>query len=196
MADEPDISTMTPQQATERLAQMKAAYDGAGPSENPTTAAEAGARLDVLRQDPQRSARLFAGDVQVRREFDHLTRLVASGDKLADALAGVEPPMNELTSGKELNARNLQSAVQDLRELGLGDQAIRDTLTDTASLSVEDVALAMEFKQQALGNEEFVRRYFRGDPEMVAAMTRANAIIINGAKKWAGRYPITSSTRR
>jgi hypothetical protein len=183
MADEPiDIMSLTPEQATAKLNEMTAAYRGALPSENPQTAAEAGARLAALGQDPAWSAKLFAGNAEANREFHRLSQMIANGDRTTDALAGIEPRVSELTSGKELNTRNLTTAVRDLREMGLDEDVIRMAIEGLpADTTPEQAAIikqaALERRREILGTPELRQRYLEKDPELVKNMA-ATAIAL------------------
>ena len=72
-----DTPNLTPEQATAKLAEMTAAYRGAPPSDKPTDAAGARARLNHLASDKAWVDKLNAGDVAARGEFKALTEQVA-----------------------------------------------------------------------------------------------------------------------
>jgi hypothetical protein len=86
MADEPqqEVFKMTPEQATARLEELSAAYRGPAPSDKPGTPAEASARLRQLTNDPNWRDGFLNGTVQMRREFQELTALAATGDHAPD----------------------------------------------------------------------------------------------------------------
>src|SRR5262245_66374738 len=114
----PEIFTLTPQQATERLQQM---HDALHPPPGPTPADAQGARqlLDQLVKDPTWGAALVRGDPEARRQFAHLTKLVADGDPVGDAIAGIVEPetssVSETTTAGQLPRRGLAQADPDFR---------------------------------------------------------------------------------
>jgi hypothetical protein len=178
-----DISTLTPEEAGAKLVEMKKAYDGPPPSATPATAVEAGARLDVLAKDPNFLNRLMAGNMETKAEFERLHELIVKGDRVGDVLAGLgSPPEFETTMAGELSTRNTIAAVEALREIGLREDQIRDTLTDTSNYSAEDVATALRAKSEMMGSEEFRARFLRADSEAVRMMATANHIIVQGVK--------------
>src|SRR5262245_55331032 len=123
----PEIFTLTPQQATERLQQM---HDALHPPPGPAPVDAQGARqlLDQLVKDPTWGAALVRGDPQARKQFADLTKLVADGDDVGDAIAGiVEPETSSLaqtTAAGQLPRREIAQAVADFRAAGLDDGSI------------------------------------------------------------------------
>jgi hypothetical protein len=186
MSDTPaptDISAMTPEQATAAL-EAKATALRPSSSATPGTAAEAAQRIDALAKDSGFFNRLMSGNVEARREFSNLTRLISEGDRAGDVLAGIaQVPEFEVTSGNQLNTHKTIVAVEALREVGLGETGISELLHDETSHSAADVATAARAKVEMLGSEEFRRRYLAGDPEARRMMLVANTILVGGIKK-------------
>ena len=83
----PDVSTMTPAEASGALAQMQADAHPPAPL-SPTTAAEATARLQTLTSNKEWGARLLAGHIEERQEWQRLTELAAGADEVKDATGG------------------------------------------------------------------------------------------------------------
>jgi hypothetical protein len=183
MTDETtDISTLTPEQAGAKLAEMKAKYDGPPPSETPTNATEAETRLGALARDPRWSAQFFSGNLQARAEYERLTQQIAGRDAVSDALSGIEPPVWEVTANGELSTRNVISGVEAMREVGLPDPVIEQLLKGEPKLSAENLQTVMREKAEALGNAEFVRRLLAGGYNERRLMAAMNAFLLVGAE--------------
>jgi hypothetical protein len=167
----PDIHSMTPQQATEFLAQKDAAFRAS------TAPPDARARLDALAADPNFLKKLEAGDVATKQEFKALTERVANaepGDRLDAALRGeVNPGLIETTSvDNPLTTRKLASAVEGLREAGISDDAIRQAIN--GGKDHPDVLRAVqELKARLFGDQTWVKRYLDG-----GALERKQATLI------------------
>jgi hypothetical protein len=131
MADDspssPDISAMTPDVATATLSQMQLDVRPPPPLV-PSTAAEANARLQTLTSNKEWGARLLAGGMEERREFQRLTELAADADEVKDAIAGttLEPFAIETIGPGELNSRDRATAVAMFRDAGLEDGVISE----------------------------------------------------------------------
>jgi hypothetical protein len=95
MPDTPDVATLTPEQATAELARLTDQFRGSAPAANPTTPAEAQARLNHLTSNREFAERFAKGDVKARREFDRLTQQIASGEQpLSFAIETVDAVSN------------------------------------------------------------------------------------------------------
>lgn len=174
------IAAMTPEQAGAALK----AKTAAPPSATPATGAEAAMRLDALAKDSDFFNRLMSGNVEARREFANLNRLIAEGDRAGDVLAGIaKVPEFEVTTGNQLNTHKMVTAVEELRAVGLGENTIHDLLTDESHFSADDVATALRAKMEMMGSKEWRERYLQGDPEARRIMAVANSIITMGVKK-------------
>jgi hypothetical protein len=174
----PDIHSMTPQQATEFLAQKDAAFRAStAPTDKPTTATEARARLDHLVGDREWAKKLEAGDAEVNKEFHALTALAVDlrpADRLDAALRGeVSPGLIETTTADNpLTTRKLASAVEGLREAGISDDAIRQAIN--GGKDHPDVLRAVqELKAKLFGDAAWVKRYLDG-----GAVERRQATLI------------------
>jgi hypothetical protein len=134
------------------------------PTPAPTTAAEAGTRLSVLAADPKWSERFFSGDIAARDEFSALTGIIAGADEAAAAMEGstAASPIFETTSGHELPAHARAGAVAALRESGVRDEVIKQTLENT-KVSVQEVAQAKQYQTMRHADKEWVSKLLAGD---------------------------------
>src|SRR5262245_31403203 len=133
MPDEPALTperlTLTPQEATAKLAELQNTLHPPPPIQ-PTTAEDARARLVALTGDPRWDRAVLGGDVVATKEFHDLTAASAANDDVAAALAGVEPtqPTFETTYDGGLPRRDIARAVADFRADGLNDAAIEQAM--------------------------------------------------------------------
>lgn len=169
MSDDIPIYELSPQAASERLADMQRAYDArtASPApDRPTDAAGARAKLDALTANKSWSERYLNGGVDETREFKELTAMVASTDpavRLERVLAGEvhNNSVIETVSGDELSTSKLAIAVDGLREVGLSDEAIREAISGGKNTAVIHRA-TRELKERLFGDPAWVKRYLDG----------------------------------
>jgi hypothetical protein len=170
VSDHTPIHELSPEQATARLAEMQRAYDARtaspAPPDKPSTAAEAKARLDHLVRDGEWSKKLDAGDADTHKEFHALTALAADlppADRLDAALRGeVNPGLIETTDADNpLTTRKLASTVEELREVGLSDDAIREAIHGGSNTAAIHRAVG-ELKAKLFGDQEWVKKYLAG----------------------------------
>src|SRR5262249_1369323 len=163
---DPDAFSLTPEQATQALADRAAEFRGPPPSANPTTPAEATARLDALRGDRDFYDKLMSGNADTRREFDRLNEL-ASRDNRLDAAMSENPefPMMETTDAEHpLTTRELASVVESFREAGLANDVIKDVL-EGKPVSAEERQAVQRFKNMRFGDSDWVRKLQACDHE-------------------------------
>lgn len=169
MTDVP-IHEMSPEQATAKLAEMQAAHDARTappvPTDKPTDAAGARARLDHLTADKSWSERYLKGGVDETREFKELTAIVASADpavRLDRVLAGEvhNNSVIETVSGDELSTSKLAIVVEGLREVGISDEAIKEAINGGKNSAVIHRA-TQELKTKLFGDQAWVKRYLEG----------------------------------
>ena len=125
-----DVSEMTPDQATAYLAVMDAKLHPPPPI-NPTTPAEARARLDALISDKQWGANWVAGHRAEANEYARLSELANQADPVSDAINNnttPEPNLIETLGPNELSTRNLASTVEMFRDAGLTDDVINQAM--------------------------------------------------------------------
>jgi hypothetical protein len=68
-----------------------------------------------------------------------------------------------------------------LREIGIGDGAIRQTLSDYEVTQQEYDAVQV-WKGQRMRSPEFVKQYLSGEPDFVKQMTLANIVLSSTIK--------------
>jgi hypothetical protein len=190
MSDDTPIHELSPQQATERLAQLQAAYDARNSPppapDKPSDPAGARAKLDALGKDPNFYQKLEAGSADEVRVFKELTAQAAGVDaevRLERVLAG-EVHNNatiETVSDNQLSTSKMASAVGDLRARGFADKAIREIFSGEKG-TAEQVAEASYRKSCALQSPEWVKSFLAGDFAALRDMTCWNAIIAAGVR--------------
>src|SRR5262249_52761566 len=86
-SSDPGVYSLTPEQASVKLAEMSAALHGPAPSATPQNANEARARLQTISADEKWRSRYLSGGQAERAEFEKLTQQVAnSPDGAPDVL--------------------------------------------------------------------------------------------------------------
>jgi len=141
----------------------------------PSTPAEASARLDALRSDSKWTASLLSGGPAETKEFHTLHELASKGDSVDMAIGGVLQP------GVIQNSEHMQNigAAEMLRELGIRDDVIRETLqgkSETKPWYDETV----RWKADHMSNPDWVKRLMSGDVEARRQLMLANIIITGG----------------
>jgi hypothetical protein len=122
------IASLSPQEATELLAEYAASYHAPPPAPlHPSTPAEASARLAQLRTDDAWCRKLNSGDIATREEFHQLSALAASAAPF-DPSADVADWSSGPGVGDQLSRRNMLSAADDLRAKGINEEAIHHFL--------------------------------------------------------------------
>ncbi len=176
-----DVSNLTPEQATAKLAELEAAYRPAAIAE-PKTPQEAALKLQTLAQNQQWRDQLLAGDSATRQQFATLTEMAASAaDRLDNVLSGAAQPQPfEITTpSSPLSTRDLTSAVDGLRELGIDDDPTRD-FAKGEKVSPELYRKVEQWKARQMTDTDFVKRYMANDPEAIQQRTIANIIVAAG----------------
>jgi hypothetical protein len=154
---------MTAQQAGEKLAAMKAAYDAksAPPADAPATIA------DKLADPAFRDAYL-AGATQQRTEIANLIagKVDAAGTAaIVDAaLAGSLPTSGLLNSKNGISPQNLISAAQKFREIGVSDGALRELLTG-AKTDKATYDKVERLRTELLRDPEWKEKWLKGDEQ-------------------------------
>jgi hypothetical protein len=122
MPDTPDVTALTPEQAGAELARLTTEFKGSSPPASPTTPAKAKAKMHANAQNAEWRDKFLAGDVAARKEFDALTKMQADADdRVENVLSGkTESQFMEITTPEHpLSTRDLASAVETLREMGI-----------------------------------------------------------------------------
>lgn len=145
----------------------------------PTTPAEAATRLGQLRADPKWTSALLGGAPGQTKEFHDLHRLVAKGDSVDMAMAGVLQPGGLQTSD---HMEQIGGAAA-LREVGIADGIIKDVLTDSHTVTKAEFEATKQWKSDQMSNPDFVKLYMGGDNEARRKMTLANIILTGGIRE-------------
>jgi hypothetical protein len=171
--------TMTPAEATAKLAEMSAAYAAAPPAIQATTPVQASQRLAQLGESPDFLRKLQSGDAETVREWNRLSELKAAAT-IADAFTD-NPQLVEVTQGDTgLTSRNLISAAADLRAVGIPDEGI-EAIIAGRPFPEADVAAAHDLLAQAMASEEWKAKFKDGDPICIHDWTTWCAIIGRGS---------------
>jgi hypothetical protein len=131
----------------------------------PATPVAAAAKLKELEMNREWGERLARGDDATRREFEQLTSLAASGDPLDAIMKGIAPNTVEIdeTGGGKVRARDMVTAVADMREKGIPDRMIREVLSDVKP-TLEQHQMGKENQRRRFADAEWVERLKAGDP--------------------------------
>jgi hypothetical protein len=164
-----DISTLTPEQATERLNEMTAAYRGA-PSEDPA------AKLARFTTDREKGQKLLNGDVATRREMDALVREAATDANPARAAMSGNLP--EIPTSEQRLMANMATW---LREEGISEEAIEQALSNREISQAEHDA-AKNWKEQKLSDGDWVKKWLSGDALCKKEMKYASIILTSTIK--------------
>jgi hypothetical protein len=161
-----DPFSMTPEQATEKLAQMTTAYRN-DQLVNP---------LHQKYADPAWRARLELGSPEVRAEFDQLVTARAAADPVQAAMTGMIP---ERASS---DLRMMEHTASFLRDIGIRDEVVKQTLSaDEVSRAEYDAV--KNWKADALKNEEWTKKLLAGDREAQRQLVLANIVLTSQIRK-------------
>ena len=174
-----DLSvTMSPEQATQQLATLQAAYSPSAPTA-PTTSHDADVRLQQLISDPAWSRKLMAGDIATRDEFQRLTELKAYGDVTGDAVAGQMHV--DTTIGEGLTRRDLIGVAQDMFAEGTFNEAGIELILSDGKFPTEDVRVAQYWLGRMERNPELLYPDLGDDREQQMKFLRTIAAIGDGS---------------
>jgi hypothetical protein len=144
----------------------------------PANATEARARLDSLTGDKDWGARVMSGDVAANKEFHDLTAMVAAGgDAVDQAIAGIVPG-----DIPDAGQKRMTEAATWMREHGLSDGVIRQTLTDH-EVTPQEVRAVEAWKAQKMRSPEFTKAFLAGEPDPVREMLLADIVLSSPIKK-------------
>jgi hypothetical protein len=169
----------SPAEATQALADIGRQLRGEPPPADAKDAASARARLDHLTSDAAWRDRLMQGDIATKKEWTALTETIAAGDPIDAVMAGVNPAANtqiDLSGGNAASYADQVKAVPELRSVGLGDDVIRQVLSDT-KVSRAEFDAVKGWQDHALKDQDFVRRYLAGDRDAARQMTLAAVVL-------------------
>jgi hypothetical protein len=165
----------TPEQANQALADLTAAYRGPAPPATPTDAAGARARMAELAANPKWTSDYLNGNADARQEFSAVTALISTGNDVDMAMEGVLPEAR-VDFGPGASLRDQAAAVPVLREIGVGDDAIRQLLSDKP-ISRQEHQLAEQWRNMHFTDADWTKKYLAGDGEAVRQMTLCNIVL-------------------
>jgi hypothetical protein len=114
------------------------------------------------------------GGIAETKEFTDLQALIATGDKVDAAIAGVTDIQDGIIP--DSSAVLMANVAADLREKGINDECIRQTLTGQ-KCSKQERTLVETWKGQRMRDPVWVKAYLSGDPQAVKDMTLANIVM-------------------
>jgi len=145
---DPTIATLTPQEATAKLAEMQAQLHPP-PSTTPADAQEAQQLLDKLTKDATWARALMDGNPAANKQFQDLTKQVAARDVVADTFAGITDderttPIFSTTVDGELPRRHVVEFAQDQLAAGVDAASVAQAIAGTpVSLAEHRAATAL-----------------------------------------------------
>lgn len=145
----------------------------------PSTPAEASAKLETLKADPTWRDAFLSGNGPQVQEFQSLSDLAnqaQASNEIEAALAG------RLEDGIQPTGRLMNAGVVEmLRGLEIRDDVIRQTLTGH-EVTQEEFEAVKRWKADHMQNKEWTTKYLGGDLEAQRSMTLAN-IVLSGPIK-------------
>jgi hypothetical protein len=158
-------------------AEIAAALIPAAPPAPPTTPAAAATRLDQLKADAGWRDSFLRGNGPQVSEFHDLHALIAKGDHIDAAMAGLR--LGDGTFQPTDHMTNIGAAAT-FRDIGIRDEIIRDVLAGTHKVTKEEYRATEIWKRDRMGDPEFRQKYLAGEPEAYRKMTLANIILTGG----------------
>jgi hypothetical protein len=165
--DNIDVWSLTPQQATERLAAMKPAAPAADPSKpvniDAMSAAQARVHFNKLSADPAWTERFLNGGMAEQKELAAV--MERKGDtKLDQAIEHGDEgvPYFETTFSGALNSAKLAKVVTHLKELGLESGHIREAFNEDLMIDRTTYDAAKRLERERFSDADYVKRYLAG----------------------------------
>jgi hypothetical protein len=176
-----DPWSMTPQQASEQLAAMQAAYDAKSAPPVPTadqveSADDAAQRLARLTADETWMRKYAQGSRAERLEYERLTQMIAAG---ADE-TGMSVRVGDVEVVEEggLRRADLFGTLSDLNKVGIPLEGLERILD--GNFSDEDIAWAERELDRGLATKEWTDALLRGDPTVRHEFTALCAVVSAG----------------
>ena len=166
---------LAPQQATEALAALNAAYHGPRASDTPHSSAEAQLKLNELAHDKQFADQVMSGNITARETLDRLTEMVASGSPADLALAGVMPE-NHVNANPGASLQDMIAAIPSMREAGISEDAIRQVLEDRPVTRAE-YAMTEQLQRERMNDPEWRNRLLAGDHQAKREFTLMSIVL-------------------
>ncbi|KRR22635.1 hypothetical protein CQ14_30985 [Bradyrhizobium lablabi] len=150
------------------------------PPQMPTNAADAATRLNELKSDAGWRDRYLGGGITEQREITALQEIINKGDNpdVDKAMAGLLDDAPVQRSGH----MQMIGVAQMLREAGVRDEVIRETLTGKAVTQAEYDAVA-RLKAERLRDHAWTKEFLAGNGEHKRAMTLMNIVLSSPIKK-------------
>jgi hypothetical protein len=151
------IFAMTPEQATEALAQMAKRTPGP-PEKSPAAARQ---ELSAKMNDPAWRGRYESGSLETRAEFE---RLVERGKPQIDEIIAGTAPVSEFetVTGGQLGTRQAMLEAGRLKDAGIAPDAIKELL-EGAAVPAELYDQVEKIRAEKFRDAEWRNRLFRVD---------------------------------
>jgi hypothetical protein len=187
--------SMTPDQASAKLAELNTAYRGVVP-ENPMDATAARARIDALSNNEAFYSKLMHGNVEARAEWNRLNELIAAGE---GGPTGLIETVDSISDPNALSRGARQAMFDGLQASGLPDSAI-DYLEglDRGEIDYKptegDGVAAAEVLNRLSKNSRWHDRIFKEqDPAAIEAMTKLSSVVAVAAQDGEPVTEVTSN---
>jgi hypothetical protein len=148
------------------------------PPAPPSTPAEAVTRLEQLKGDPAWRDQFLAGNGPQKAEFHTLTAMIAGGDSIDKAMAGVplDGPLQPSSHLTNIGVANT------LREIGIRDEIIKDVIAGTHKVTRAEFEMTERWKRDHVADKDWCDRYMNGGALEKREMTLANIILSGGIR--------------
>jgi hypothetical protein len=182
----PDIWSLTPQQATERLAAMSTAAPAVDPTTPANVAAmtphQAALKLDELLKNSDFQKRYLTGDGPAAKQYHDLAakKAEAGADRLDNIVRGTaEVRELETVIDGELSTQKLIQAAEHMKNFGLNEATVKQALT-SAPVSRAEYDAVKTLRGELMADKDFTSALLAGNPVAVREFTLMNTIVANG----------------
>lgn len=152
------------------------------PAATPATPAEAATKLETLSKNSEWASKVLAGSGPHVTEFKNLIAKKSAADRLGQILDGTfEAPLLETTINGELSSYKVGTMIADLREIGLEDAAIRQTI-EAKPVSKTEFDAVKRLHADRLGNAEWTAKLLKGGATERRELTLMQVVLAGG---WA-----------
>jgi hypothetical protein len=176
-----DPWSMTPQEASEQLAAMQAAYDAQSAPQVPSAEAvqdarDAEIRLAKLTSDPAWVRKYTQGSIPERREYEALTSQIAAGVDETGSVAVGE--VETLVGDRAVPRAAMIDTINDLLATGIPEEGVVRTLN--ADFSEDDILWAQNELDKAMATPAWRDALLAGDPTAKHEFTAWCAVVAAG----------------